>query len=99
MALLNLKYVHVSTYITEQSEYLSILLPGDVVLANHGFDVADSVAQQGASCHIPASTKGREQATANEVETKRRNDNSCDWSCMSDLHFVSKRISLKLTYI
>jgi len=42
-------------YIVENSEYLKYLLPGDVVLADRGFDVEDSVALQGATLDIPAS--------------------------------------------
>ena len=48
-------------YITEHSGYLNNLLPGDVVLADHGFDVADSVGLMGASLDIPDFTKGCEQ--------------------------------------
>ena len=41
-------------YIVENSGYLKHLLPGDVVLADRGFDVADSVALYGATLDIPA---------------------------------------------
>ena len=50
----------------EDSGYLQHLLPGDVVLADGGFDVADSVAYHGATLVIPAFTKG--QLSAEDVE-------------------------------
>ena len=45
-------------YITEHSGYLNILLPGDIVLVDHGFDVADSVAIMGRRLNLPAFSKG-----------------------------------------
>ena len=59
-------------YITEHSGYLNKLLPGDVVLADCGFNIADSVAIAGASFAIPAFTKGRDQLSAAEVESTRK---------------------------
>jgi len=58
-------------YLTEQSGLLDKLLPGDVVLADRGFTIGESVAIMGASLHMPAFTKGREQLTALEVEQSR----------------------------
>ena len=43
-------------HIVEHSGYLRNLLPGDVVLADRGFNVADSVAMLGATLDIPAFT-------------------------------------------
>ena len=48
------------------------LLPGDVVLADRGFDIAESV---GSKLHIPAFTKGKTQLSAVEVEETRKNAN------------------------
>ena len=59
-------------YITEHSGYLNNLLPGDIILADRGFDVADSVALMGATLDIPAFTKGREQLSAGEIENTRK---------------------------
>jgi hypothetical protein len=58
-------------YLTEKSGLLDKLLPGDIVLADRGFTIADSVAFVGASLHMPAFTKGRDQLTALEVEQSR----------------------------
>lgn len=55
-------------YITEQCGILNKLLLGDIVLADRGFDIADSVAIQQACLHIPAFTKGKAQLSALEVE-------------------------------
>ena len=59
-------------YIVENSGYLKHLLPGDVVLADRGFDVADSVALYGATLDIPAFTRGCNQLGASEVEATRK---------------------------
>ena len=59
-------------YIVENSGYLNHLSPGDVVLADRGFDVADSLALFGATLHIPAFTRGRDQLLAVDVEATRK---------------------------
>ena len=59
-------------YIVENSGYLRHLLPGDVILADRGFDIADSVALFGATLDIPAFTKGKDQLSAEEVESTRK---------------------------
>ena len=47
------------------------LLPGDIVLADRGFDISDSVAMKQAKLHLPAFTKGKNQLTALEIEETR----------------------------
>lgn len=42
-------------YITEHCGILKKLLPGDIVLADRGFDIAESVGMMQAQLHIPAS--------------------------------------------
>ena len=59
-------------YLTEHCGILKKLLPGDVVLADRGFDIADSVASMRAELHIPAFTRGKSQLSAMEVEETRR---------------------------
>lgn len=59
-------------YITEHCNILSKLNPGDIVLADRGFDIADSVAIMGAELKIPAFTKGKKQLSGAEVESTRR---------------------------
>ena len=56
----------------ENSGYLKHLLPGDVVLADIGFDVADSVALYGATLDIPAFTRCCDQLGPSEVEAIRK---------------------------
>jgi len=51
---------------------LNKLLPGDIVLADRGFDIADSIASMRAELHIPAFTRGKSQLSAMEVEEIRR---------------------------
>lgn len=55
-------------YIVENSGYLTHLLPGDVVLADRGFDVTDSLALYGATLDIPVFTRGCDQLSAEDVE-------------------------------
>ena len=55
-------------YLTENCGILKKLLPGDVVLADRGFDIRESVGMIQASLQIPAFTKGKSQLSALEVE-------------------------------
>ncbi|XP_060581210.1 uncharacterized protein LOC132737861 [Ruditapes philippinarum] len=59
-------------YITENCGILGKLLPGDLVLADRGFDIADSVGMCCAQVNIPAFTKGKAQLSAIDVETTRK---------------------------
>ena len=47
--------------ITEESSPLQNLLPGDIVLADRGFNVGDGVGFYFASLQMPAFTKGKRQ--------------------------------------
>ena len=55
-------------HLTMNSGLLQKLLPGDVVLADCGFDVGEVVAMAQASLHMPAFTKGLDQLPPVEVE-------------------------------
>lgn len=59
-------------HITEQCGLLDKLAHGDVVLADRGFDIADSVGLYCATLHIPAFTKGKNQLSALEVAKTRK---------------------------
>ncbi|XP_077498994.1 uncharacterized protein LOC144112615 [Amblyomma americanum] len=59
-------------HITEHCGLLDNLLPGDVVLADRGFNVADSVGFYRARLHLPAYTKGKKQLSAAEVGSTRK---------------------------
>ena len=59
-------------YITEHCGILEKLLPGDLVLADRGFNIAESVGLQHAQLNIPAFTKGKKQLSAVDVETTRK---------------------------
>ena len=58
-------------HLTENSGLLTRLNPGDVVLADRGFTIADSVSAMQAQLYLPAFTKGKNQLTALEVERSR----------------------------
>lgn len=59
-------------FITEHSGFLNKLLPGDLVLADRGFDVSDSVGSVCAEVKIPAFTKGKDQLSPLDVEATRK---------------------------
>ena len=58
-------------YLTEHCGILKKILPGDIVLADRGFDISDSIGAMQAKLHIPAFTKGKDQLSALEVEETR----------------------------
>lgn len=58
-------------YLTEHCGILKHLLPGDVVLADRGFDISESVGMMQARLHIPAFTKGKDQLSPLEIEETR----------------------------
>ena len=58
-------------HITENSGFLSKLLPGDLVLADSGFDVTDLVNSYQAELKIPAFTRGKKQLDPVDLENTR----------------------------
>ncbi|KAM9318965.1 uncharacterized protein KZ484_023277 isoform 1-T1 [Pholidichthys leucotaenia] len=58
-------------HITENSGFLKNLSPGDVILADRGFLVRDSVNLYNAKLEIPAFTKGKKQLSPVDVEATR----------------------------
>ena len=46
-------------YLTDNCHIVNRLLPGDIVLADRGFNISESVALHGAKLEIPAFTKGK----------------------------------------
>lgn len=59
-------------HITEDCGYLYKLQPHDVVLADRGFNVDDSIAYRGATLNIPSFTRGQSQLAPKEVESTRK---------------------------
>lgn len=57
--------------ITQQSGFLKCINPGDVVLADRGFNIHDELAIRGAKLEIPALTQGKQQLSR-EVEKTRQ---------------------------
>ena len=58
--------------ITMNSGFLRLLDPGDVVLADCGFDIGDDIAIHGAKLEIPSFTRGKKQLSMEEVEYTKR---------------------------
>ena len=59
-------------YLTEKCGLLEKLLPGDVLLADTGFNVQESAGVYCAEVKIPPFTKGKSQLSKSEVDTSRR---------------------------
>ena len=59
-------------HVTENCGILENLTPGDIVLADRGFDIADSVGLYQASLRIPSFTRGKKQLSPSEVEETRK---------------------------
>ena len=58
-------------FLTENCGILKNLLPGDLILADRGFTVHESVWYYGAQLNIPAFTRGKDQLDPVDVETTR----------------------------
>ena len=58
-------------YLTANCGFYKYLIPGDLVLADRGFNIADDLALHGASLALPSFTKGKDQLSQNEVEVSR----------------------------
>ena len=57
-------------FITEYCGFLTKILPGDIVLADRGFDISDTVGSVcNAEVRIPAFTKGRSQLSPLDIES------------------------------
>ena len=59
-------------HLTTECGFLRKLLPGDMVLADRAFDIADELALCGVSLSIPSFTKGKDQLSQAEVESSRQ---------------------------
>ena len=55
-------------FLTENCDFLDNLLPGDIVMADRGFDIGGSVALYCVKVKIPSSTKGKRQLSSLDVE-------------------------------
>ena len=67
-------------HITGHCGLLLKLLPSDIVLADYGFDIKESVGLNCAEVKIPAFTKGKKQLPPLELEATRKN-NTYPYSC------------------
>lgn len=58
--------------ITQQSNFLNLIEPGHVVLADRGFTIAEDLMIHGAKLEIPSFTRGKSQLTQREVENSKQ---------------------------
>ena len=84
-------------HLAERCGILDNLLPGDVVLADRGFDITDSVGMMQAKFHIPAFTKVKDQLSAMEIGDKNSQcKNTCrvsHWKCQTEVFYFAKHIA------
>ena len=59
-------------FLTENCDFLKKLTPCDIVMADRGFDIEESVAVYCAEVKIPSFTKGKRQLSSLDVEKSRR---------------------------
>ena len=59
-------------FLTENCDFLDNLLPGDIVMADRGFDIEESVALYCAKVKIPSFTKGKRSLSSLDAEQSRR---------------------------
>ena len=59
-------------FLTENCDFLDNLLPGDIVMADRGFDIEESVALYCANVKIPSFTKRKRQLSSLDNEQSRR---------------------------
>lgn len=57
--------------LAQESAFLNLLDPGDVVIADRGFAISEDIAIQGAHLEIPAFTRGKKQLSQEEMETSK----------------------------
>ena len=58
--------------IAMHSEFLKFLQHGDLILADRGFNIAETLATHGANLKIPHFTKGKSQVSGNKVDDSRK---------------------------
>ena len=77
------------------------ILPGDVILADQGFDASDSVRMQQGKLCLPAFTKGK----INSLLLRLRKPgllltcvsmSKSDWMCSTKVHYATKNITKKI---
>lgn len=57
--------------ITQECGLLQLLLPGDLVLADRGFNIYELIGMQQAEAKLPSFTRGKSQLSAKEVQDSR----------------------------
>ena len=57
--------------ITQDSHFLRMLEPGDIVLADRGFTVSEDIALHGGKLKIPAFSRGKEQLSQKDTEKSK----------------------------
>ena len=68
--------------ITQECGFLDHIEPGDVILADRGFNISDELAIRGAKLEIPSFTKGKKQLPDKKyIEKSRQLYSTSEDSC------------------
>ena len=59
-------------YITKNSGFLDHILPGDLVLADRGFDIKETLGTIHSKLAIPVFTRGKKQLSPLDIESTRK---------------------------
>ena len=57
--------------LTQQSDFLQYIEPGDTILADRGFNINDDISVHGGTLIIPAFTRGKTQLSQQDVERSK----------------------------
>ena len=60
-----------------EQQFPTLLEPGDVILADHGFGIDADIALNGAKLEIPSYMRGKKQLSMKEVEHSNQNAKVC----------------------
>ncbi|XP_061182386.1 uncharacterized protein LOC133190715 [Saccostrea echinata] len=81
-------------HVTKDCGLLGKLLPGDIILADRGFNISESVGLCCGELKIPAFTRGKQQLSPLELESTRKNTcGTSHWTCEEQIHHPSKHHS------
>lgn len=92
-------------YLTERCGLLNNLKAGDLVLADRGFTISESVALYQAQLAIPAFTKGKNQLDQFDVERTQGNRKcantrgACHWTFEAKIYYLANNSTIGLPHL
>lgn len=80
-------------YLTQCSRFLQLLEPGDTVLADRGFNIADDIGLHGGELAMPASSQLEGGRVFSETGTGQNSRRASDWADEEQVHTTSGHIT------